>query len=239
MQHVFQPNEQIGTIVSALPKAVEVFGRHRIDFCCGGQRPLSAAIAELGLDTEEVLRELDYAHAQAKGLQQPNRDWRAAPFSELIDYIMHRHHAYLNTTLPELGQLTNTILRVHGARHQELSKVHRLFHSLKLELEQHLITEEEEVFPLVKQYEQNGSAETLNQALAKIEQLENEHEGAGEILKQLRQITDDYAVPPDGCGTFERSYALLQELEGDLFRHIHLENNILHPRLKAERQRKV
>lgn len=236
MSHVFQVTDQIGAIVSALPKAVSVFTRHRIDFCCGGQRPLSAAIAEQGLDGEAVLAELDQAYAETERLQQPGRDWRTAKLSDLIDHIVNTHHAFLNTTLPELSQLTHTILRVHGANHKELAKVHRLFHSLKLELEQHLITEEEEVFPLVKQFAQTGSRQALDQAIAKVEQLEAEHEGAGDILKELRQITQHYAVPPDGCGTFERTYALLQNLEGDLFRHIHLENNILHPRLRAASQ---
>ncbi len=232
MSHVFQASDQIGAIVSALPKAVEVFTRHKIDFCCGGQRPLSAAIADQGLEAETILTELDRAYSEAEQLKQPGRDWRTAGLSDLIDHIVNTHHAYLNTTLPEISQLTTTILRVHGANHKELAKVHRLFHSLKLELEQHLITEEEEVFPLVKQFEHSGSREALDRAITKVEQLESEHEGAGDILKQLRQITEDYAVPPDGCGTFARTYSLLQELEGDLFRHIHLENNILHPRLR-------
>lgn len=237
MSHVFQASDQIGAIVSALPKAVDVFTRHKIDFCCGGQRQLSTAIADQGLATETILTELDQAYAEAEKLREPGRDWRTARLSDLIDHIVNTHHAFLNTTLPELSQLTTTILRVHGANHKELAKVHRLFHSLKLELEQHLITEEEEVFPLVKQFESTESRQALDQAIAKVEQLESEHEGAGDILKQLREITEDYAVPPDGCGTFERTYDLLQQLEGDLFRHIHLENNILHPRLREANQR--
>jgi regulator of cell morphogenesis and NO signaling len=232
MEHVFQPSDQIGAIVPALPKAALVFERHKIDFCCGGDRPLGEAIAELALDTEQVLSELDHAHTEAQRLKQPDRDWRSAPLSELVDYIINTHHAYLNTTLPELGQLTSTVLRAHGANHKELAQVHRLFHSLKMELEQHLISEETQIFPLVKEYEQTGDRKKLEQAVATIDQLESEHLGAGDILKQLRQITEDYAVPPDGCGTYERTYQLLQELEADLFRHIHLENNILHVRLR-------
>ncbi|MGI6358836.1 MAG: iron-sulfur cluster repair di-iron protein [Bacillota bacterium] len=233
MEHVFQTNDQIGTIVSTLPKAALVFERHKIDFCCGGDRPLGEAITELGLNSEQILSELDRAHSEAQQLRQPDKDWRSAPLSELVDYIINSHHAYLNSTLPELGQLTSTVLRAHGANHKELVQVHRLFNSLKMELEQHLISEETQIFPLVKEFERTGDRKTLEEAVATIDQLESEHLGAGDILKELRQITDDYAVPADGCGTYERTYRLLQELEADLFRHIHLENNILHIRLRG------
>ncbi len=233
MTHVFNPSNKIGEIVAELPKAVEVFGRYKVDFCCGGNRALGEAIAEQGLDTEQILTALDEAHAHAQALKEQKIDWRTAPFVELVDYIVNSHHAYMHTTLPELSQITTTILRVHGAGHKELSKVHRLFHSLKLELEQHLITEEEVLFPLVKEYEETKSEDVLKKAIETIDQLESEHEGAGDILKELREITQDYAIPADACGTYERTYAMLQEMENDLFQHIHLENNILHPRLKA------
>jgi regulator of cell morphogenesis and NO signaling len=63
--------------------------------------------------------------------------------------------------------------------------------------------------------------------------LENEHIGAGNVLKELRKITNDYTVPADACNSYIATYSILQELESDLFQHIHLENNILFPRLIA------
>ena len=61
--------------------------------------------------------------------------------------------------------------------------------------------------------------------------MQDEHTGAGNILKELRTITNDYDVPADGCNTYRITYAKLQEMESDLFQHIHLENNILFLRL--------
>jgi regulator of cell morphogenesis and NO signaling len=162
-------------------------------------------------------------------------DWNLAPFGQLIDHIINTHHAFLVKNLPRLSELTAKILRVHGAGYQELSKVYRLFHSLKMELEQHLIKEEEVVFPLIKEFEKAPSLETLNAAERVIEELEAEHEGAGDILKELRKVTSDYAIPADTCNTYVLTYNLLEELEGDLFKHIHLENNILFPRLSKEK----
>jgi len=100
------------------------------------------------------------------------------------------------------------------------------------------IDAEEVLSALIKQYENNHSHETLAKAVEAFDQLEEEHEGAGDILKEMRQITSEYTLPSDACSTFDRTYALLQELVVDLFQHIHLENNILHPRLRAELEKR-
>ncbi|WP_376774557.1 hemerythrin domain-containing protein [Clostridium thailandense] len=68
--------------------------------------------------------------------------------------------------------------------------------------------------------------------ISAIEELENEHEGAGDILKELRKITSGYKVPADVCNTFMFTYQKLEEVEADTFQHIHLENNILFSKLK-------
>jgi regulator of cell morphogenesis and NO signaling len=57
-----------------------------------------------------------------------------------------------------------------------------------------------------------------------------EHDSAGEALARMRSLTGGYAAPDDVCNTFRAFYWELSELERDLHRHIHLENNILFPR---------
>lgn len=233
MNHTFSAADSIGNIVVNFPKAIETFKEYNIDFCCGGQRPLAEALEEQGIQEGEVLNKLNQAYNSfQEGLSQ-GMDWRTASFSQLIDYIVQQHHTYLNNELPALGQLIAKILRVHGEHHIELAKVHKLFNSLRTELESHLIKEEESVFPLIKQYEKNPSPELLDKTLRLINELESEHTGAGDILKELRKITDQYQTPADGCTTYGLTYQKMYELESDLFQHIHMENNILFPRLQA------
>ena len=223
---VFNASQKIGEIVSILPKASEVFKKYKIDFCCGGHRPLSEAIMENSLSEVEILSQLNEAYEEAIK-HNDQTDFRKMSSVELIDYIVNTHHSYLNINLPEISDLTATILRVHGANHNILFKVHKLFHSLKTELEQHLIKEEVVLFPLMKEYYAKPSEELYNQIISVMKETEDEHDGAGDILKELREITEDYKVPEDGCGTYHRTFDKLQELEADLFQHIHLENNIL------------
>ncbi len=105
-----------------------------------------------------------------------------------------------------------------------------------MELEEHLIKEEEIVFPLIKEYETNPSDKVLEKTLKAIEELESEHDAAGDIIKELRKITDDFTAPSDGCETYDLTYKLLEDVESDLFQHIHLENNVMFPKLASLRK---
>lgn len=231
--NIFNTSQSIGEIVSMMPKASEVFKEYNIDFCCGGHRPLSEAISEQKLDSREVLHKLDEAYEKT-GKFANQVEFRKMSPGELIDYIVNTHHVFVKRVLPELSELTTKILRVHGPNHSDLFKVHKLFHNLKTELEQHLIKEEEILFPVIKEYDEKPSEELLNRINTVMKETEDEHETAGGVLKELRKVTQEYNVPEDGCSTYCKTFDKLQELEADLFQHIHLENNILFRQLGLE-----
>lgn len=237
MNKYFSKDQRIGEIVVKLPIAMEVFKKYNIDFCCGGDRILKAAIEEKNsqgknYNEDKIVQELNEAYEKYVVQDNKEVDWTKETYKSLIEYIINTHHSYLGETLPRLSELTLKIFKVHGDNHEELAKVYRLFGTLRMELEQHLIKEEKEVFPLIIKYEESKDKSVLEAAIKKIQELEDEHEGAGTILKELREITDGYTAPQDGCNTYKATYKLLEELESDTFKHIHLENNILFPSLK-------
>ena len=53
------------------------------------------------------------------------------------------------------------------------------------------------------------------------------------VREGLRHATGDYALPDDACLSFRALYERLIELELDLHKHIHLENNVHFPRAVA------
>ncbi len=103
---------------------------------------------------------------------------------------------------------------------------------MKSELEVHLIKEETIQYPAIEKYLETLDINDLKSAVDVISELESEHTVAGDLLKNLRTITNNYQVPHDGCNTYRHAYLKLEELEKNTFTHIHLENNILFPRLK-------
>lgn len=227
----FNSSQSIGEIVSIMPQASEIFKKYKIDFCCGGNRQLSDVLSELSLNEDKLLKEIHDKLDEISNAKEIFLDFRKLTSSELVYHIENTHHAYTKKVLSELGELTTKILRVHGMNHEELFKVHKLFSLLKADLEQHLLKEEEILFPLIKEYEKAPSEKLLEKISETIKETEDEHDAAGDILKELRKITHDFKVPKDGCNTYLLSYKLLEELESDLFQHIHLENNILFKRL--------
>lgn len=231
---MFQTTDTLGEVVARFPDAGTIFTDEKIDFCCRGQRTLGEAAQERQIDPAALVEQVNAAYAGMINEFRQRSDWQEASLESLIRHIVNTHHAYLNQILPELSQMTTKILRVHGARHSDvLAPVHRMFHMLKLDMEQHMIKEEEESFPMIIAYEQHPDRELLMQAIEAVEELESEHRDAGDILKEIRNKTGDYHLPEDACTTFAQTYRRLEELENDMFRHIHMENNILFPRLRA------
>lgn len=198
MNKEFNTEDKIGDVVTNFPGASDIFYKYGIDLYYGANRPLKNTIAEQDLD--EV---------------------------KLVDHIVNTHHTYLNEVLPKLSEYTFKIMKVHGRNHSELFQVHRLFNNLRIELEEHMVKEEELLFPLIKKYDEENSKETRKEVKKIIIELEKENTNAADILKEIREQTHQYSLPEDSCKTFAATYKNLQEIELDLLQHIHLENNML------------
>ena len=210
----------IGEIAAECPSSVRVFEKYDIDYCCGGKTTLAAACEARGIQAAEL--ELELARASA-GRAADERDWNTAPLEQLIDHILSTHHLYLKRELPRLGLLLGKVLAAHGANHGEsLLPLGQAFDGLRDELESHMAKEEMILFPAIKHGFRNVGQP--------IRVMEHEHDSAGRALAAMRNGTGDYALPPDACNTYRALFSGFQELEADLHRHIHLENNILFPR---------
>lgn len=159
------------------------------------------------------------------------KDYKRLTTNELIDQILEENEEYLWTELPKISKLTTTILRVHGPSHPELSKVFRLFHTLKMEIDLHLIKEETILYPAIEDYLESKSEEDLARAKKLIDELKSDHENILDLLKELKEITNDYTIPDDGCPTYETTYNKLYDLDGDLRQHLQVEKDVLFPSL--------
>jgi regulator of cell morphogenesis and NO signaling len=217
--------------------AVRVFERLGIDYCCGGKRPLADACRDKGHDLSSVLRELD---AAMSATPSPVHDWSTAPLRELINHIIAAHHEYLRRELAPLGARLDKVYRVYNERYgPTLTGLPEVFTALRSELEMHMRKEEAILFPVIAAYESATLAGSplpgtpFGSVGNPIRMMEAEHDSVGAALKDIRAITENYAIPEYACVTYRSLMAGLQELEQDLHVHIHLENNILFPRAIA------
>ena len=209
------PQMEVGKIAAQYPAATRVFSRHKIDFCCGGGRPLAEVCERGGVDLAIVMDELQQAEQPAA----PQRQWTTAPKSTLIQHIIATYHVPLREELPRLVAMSQKVHRVHGEKDPErLRELVSLVTELSAELLAHMAKEENVLFPMI----QRGQHPP-----APIHVMQREHDEAGAMLVRIRALTDDFAVPEQACTTWRALWDGLEQLENDLHEHIHLENNIL------------
>jgi regulator of cell morphogenesis and NO signaling len=224
----------LGDFVVAHPALARVFDRLGLDYCCGGKQTLAAACTRRGLDPATVAAMLDGALA-ALDTTSAGPDPSTLSLTALADHIETTHHAYVRAELPRLVELAERVARKHAGRDPRLADVLHTTIMLADEMTSHMAKEELVLFPFVRQLDA-GTAEGgfhRGSIADPIRQMEAEHETAGGMLAQLRELTDGFTPDAESCNSHRALLAGLAEFEADLHRHVHKENNILFPRAVA------
>lgn len=208
--------------VIANPAAARVFERHGLDYCCHGRRSIADAAGEAGVAAETVVAELD-------DLERRAEPWEDLDPPALADHVVAVHHRYLQEELPLLEALAAKVASVHGTRHPELTEVHRLVKAVREDLEPHMMKEERVLFPAIHAAAGGQKEFPFGSLENPINMMVFEHEATGELLEELRRVTDDYALPDDACASYTSLYERLDAAEHDTHLHIHKENHILFP----------
>lgn len=211
---------RIGEIVSENYARAAAFQRFGLDFCCGGGQTVEAACRKRGIDPEAVLEALAEIDARSGVADDPVL--RKEP-AELAKHIVEVHHGYVRRTLPSLLQFSEKVARVHGETHPELIEIASIVREMDDEMTEHMEAEESGIFANLTA---DGPA-----AEADVSQLEDDHEHVGGLMARTRDLSDGFRPPEDACATYRATFALLEEFESDLHRHVHLENNVLFPAL--------
>mgnify|MGYP001475883299 CR=1 FL=1 len=223
---MFYPEQTIAEIVAADYRAAGVFKKYGLDFCCGGRKPVSEAAEKHGIDSDILMEDLNQATSSPADNQIDFSQWSP---ELLITYIEQMHHKYVTDAIPRIGMFTEKVALRHGDTMPELITIYQKFMELSVEMRDHMLDEEQRVFPTIKKFIQN-SEESLN-LIPMITELEDEHTAAGNLMAELRELTSGFNPPEWACNTFRVAYAELEAFESDLHRHVHLENNILFPKV--------
>ena len=233
-------DKTVADFVTENIKTAHIFKKHGIDFCCGGGISVEEACVKNNVDQLHLEKEL----MEVDNVLDRTHNYDQWDLTFLIDHIINIHHTYVNESLPILSEYANKVAKVHGKHYTEVLEVNILFHNVANELLSHLQKEEQVLFPYIKQLikaeKENGPRDIhppFGSVNNPIRMMEHEHENAGDIFKEIAKLTNNYTPPPEACNTFRALYAKLDEFEQDLHLHIHLENNILHPKAIALEKR--
>lgn len=222
-------------VTAHVPESTRIFEKLKIDYCCGGARPLIEACDSAGVKVDNVIEMLTDL-SQSEAIDSGVVDFQKLSLTDLVAYILETHHIFTRSEMARIEALSAKVINAHSTNHPELLKVENLFQRLCADLKPHMFKEEQILFPYIvamEQAEANGQPfpfAPFGTVRNPVWMMAKEHDAAGEILQELRRMTADYQVPGDACMSYQTLYRALEGFEKDLHQHIHLENNVLFPK---------
>lgn len=211
--------QTLAHLAVSFPAASRVFQRHKLDFCCKGNRSLESACQGGSLDAESIL-------AQILESNDDLQDWSQASVSELIDFVVERYHRPAVSELSDLLAMARRVENRHGDKEACPRGLAALLASWGEDLLSHMQKEERVLFPLLA----SGPG---SQAAVPVQVMEAEHESHGEALAEVQRLTNGYRPPPAACATWRALYLRLETFERELMEHIALEQEVLFPRARS------
>ena len=213
-------------------RAGAILDSQRLDYCCGGAMTLAEGCRQRGIDVARVIAELE-------SLNPPRRETPCEDPVALIAHIVSRHHAFVRDSLPRIQSHLAKAVAVHGVSHVELGLIESEFTKIANEFQQHLLKEEQVLFPyiasLVQALAHDGPhpPDMFRTIQNPIRMMEIEHQEASDRMAVIRQLSRNFEVPADACSTYRLVLGELQAFDEDLRVHVDLENNTLFPKAVA------
>ncbi len=167
-------------------------------------------------------------------------DWS---LDSLIDYIINTHHQYAKTSAVIIHDLAQKVANNHNEKHPELMKLTTALFLFLHDLLNHMKKEEQILFPNIKQLikkktqSEKGMYSTFGLIEESVRRMQKAHQAIGKDMKLFHELTNDYMLPEDACGSYKYLFEKLKEFEDDLLLHFDLENHILFPKALAEDKR--
>jgi regulator of cell morphogenesis and NO signaling len=210
-------DQTLAGIATTLPGATAVLQSEKLDFCCGGGALLRGAAAAKRSDIGGIVAKVESLAATAEPAAAPQG------VDALITLIETRCHQAHRRESPERIWMARRIEAVHRSVASAPAGLADRLERVAAELESHMQTEEQILFPLMRQ----GGNPTIG---GPIRRMTAEHDDRGARLRAIETLTDGFTPPDEACTTWRALYTGTQKFADDLVEHIHIENNQLFPR---------
>ncbi len=227
----------LAELVNEHTAAAAIFEKYHLDFCCNDKCKLKNACQANDLDASAVTMELEDAFSKQDAPETPYLKYK--PLDELTDYIVERHHNYVREMITLLLVHTKRVAERHGGDNPDLVKIAGLWEMVAQKMTLYMFREERDLFPYIKQLVQ--AKRTHEHRLFPsypfvfdlIHIMENAHEAVGGLMRQIKNLSNDYTSPPGACIAHRLCFHELKEFEEDFQSHVHLKNHLLFPGAKA------
>lgn len=215
----------LGEIAAASPAAIEAFDRLGLDYCCEGERTLGDAAERAGLSVEFLTDRVDRLGNAIGVTPAAESDMET---QTLIDHLVHEYHEIHREDLPRLIELARKVETVHQFDADTPLGLSEALERLQSRLIADMAAEEDSLFPAIRA----GDAA----ARAIIGRLQADRQHYSHDIHAIEEIANGFDLPPGACQTWQRLYFGTARFVDELRYHVHLEHNVLFPRLLADGQ---
>ena len=234
----FYSNKKLSEIININVRAISVFDKYNFDYCFNGNKSIRDVCKEKNLDLRVLVDELKILPDEFQ--IDKFSEWR---LDFLIDYILNNHHQYIHKMIPVISDLSQKISYEYGEKFSELKSIARIFAVVYKDLKQHMLKEEQILFPYIKQLVSLNIAGNKSEKPYfgmidnPISMMESDHKNALDEYDNLKKLTNNFTTPEESNEPLKNFLKELRDFGKDLHIHIHLENNILFPKsIALERQ---
>lgn len=224
-----------------IPASIELFEKYNFNYYQNGSQKFKDACEEKGLIFSEIDAELN----QLQKLSKTNTMLTLEDMSvdRLIDFINGQHHSneaevldFIEESIKKL--ITNT--NCDKALISILQKLDEKFTDFKDKLTKHCEKEDKILFPYMRKLCELRRDKIFTNTSQKnsfvkkpIQLLEAEHVQASSVLKEIKEITQNFSSQANAPKEYQKLMEHLKEFEVEFHVHLHIENNILFPKVIA------
>jgi len=169
----------------------------------------------------------------------PRRHLQTFPLKFIIDYLKKSHDYYLSIKIPRIDELLQQLsLQTGGLSGESLLLINRFFDEYKHELAEHILHEEQKVYPYIFSVEENYLSGKPSHTMVSrireysIDNYESEHDNVEDKLFDLQNIIIKYLPLPLDINLCHTILIELFRLETDLNDHARIEDKVLVPKVR-------
>lgn len=167
----------------------------------------------------------------------PKEELQTIPVKNIVDYLKMTHSSYLNEKILEIEQKIISLQSEDTEDQRYILLIRNFFEGYKSELTEHIMHEENVVFPYVLAVEEIIKTQSFSEKNRElfdafsIEKYEEGHDDVEEKLMDLKTIMIKYLTPPANSTLYHTIIQDLFKLEEDLNYHSRIEDKVLTPKV--------
>ena len=222
-----------------IPVSIQLFEKYDFNYYQNGNQTFKEACEEKGLIFSEIDAELSRLQLESK--DNSSLTLEDMSIDRLIDFINGQYHSNETENLSLIqSNIQNLINDVSCEKPLLLLliNVENKFIELKEKLVQHCDKEDKILFPQMRKLvelrrdkSEIHPSKAISLIKKSIQVLESEHIDASNILSEIKKMTNKFAIPLNAPKHYKTLMENLKEFESDLHVYLHIENNILFPKI--------